>query len=73
MSRFGPVGLKRVTKGPWTQGDVNQGRNKIFGVDPVDGSTKMVCEVFGYTHDEVQANIDFILNSARDSFWKKTP
>lgn len=75
MSRpkFIPVGLPNVTKPHWVRGNNSQGRNKIFGIDPVDGSQKLVCEVFGYSNDEVEANIKFILNAARDKFWRHTP
>lgn len=75
MSRpkFTPVGIARVTHPHWVRGTSNQGRNMIFGVDPVDGSPKLVCEVYGYSQKEIDANIDFILSAARDKFWSKTP
>lgn len=75
MSRYKshPVGTPNVTGPHWKRGRINQGRNKIFGIDPVDGSEKLVCEVFGYSNEEVDANIEFILNSANDKFWKQTP
>lgn len=50
------------TKGPWRQGiPPNENVNQIFGVGKVDGSRKLVAEVYGFTPDEVEANVKSIL------------
>ena len=73
IRKLHPVGLPNVTGPHWKRGNINQGRNKIFGIDPIDGSDKLVCEVFGYSSEEVDANIEFILNSVNDKFFRQTP
>lgn len=52
----------KTTKGPWRQGiPPRESLNQIWGIDTEDGSRKLVAEVFGYTEEEIQANVAAIL------------
>lgn len=39
------------------RGNTNQGTNKIYTTDEVDGSPKLFVEVFGYSRQEVEDNV----------------
>lgn len=43
------------TKGPWREA-VGPYENGVYGVDRVDGSKQLVAEVYGYSHEEKNAN-----------------
>lgn len=43
------------------RGDINQGTNRIFTIDSVDGSPKLFAEVFGYSRQEIECNVSKLL------------
>ena len=68
-----PVGLGEVALPPWRRGSGPYDSNKIFAIDPVDGSKKLVAEVHGYSMAEVEANINVLIRGAMEIFFHHTP
>jgi hypothetical protein len=61
--------MRLATQGPWRQGrPPYESPNEIFGTDRVDGSKQLVAKVYGYSHDEIHANVCIILDFCNRKF-----
>ena len=48
------------TKGPWRRGKPPYHGNEVFGIDACDGGPQLVAQVYGYSDEEMKANLRLI-------------